>query len=155
MRRLLPIEADGSLPPAIAAAHAAEETRRAKLAGSVAARLAWEREHRVVAPERDDTRSAAERAQLDGWYKASLQPRLAGLRTIDVARALDISRVYARGIVRGEKMPHPRHFAALATLAGVHNPRNTGNARWLGTGHGLSPFDMSADKINGRADQGD
>ena len=59
-----------------------------------------------------------------GWYKDSLQPRLTGLRTIDVARALDISRVYARGIVRGEKIPHPRHFAALAKLAGVPFPQS-------------------------------
>jgi hypothetical protein len=87
-------------------------------------RLTWERAHRVTTPERDDTRTAAERAQLDGWYKASLQPRLTDLRTIDVARALDISRVYARGIVRGEKMPHPRHFAALAKLAGVPLPQS-------------------------------
>ena len=124
MRRLIPIETEGALPLAIAAVHAAEETRRTRLAGSAAARLAWERAHRVAAPERDDARSAAERAQLDGWYRASLQPRLSGLRTIDVARALDISRVYARGIVRGEKIPHPRHFAALAKLAGVPFPQS-------------------------------
>jgi CRISPR-associated endonuclease Cas1 len=74
MRRLVPVETEGVLPPAIAAVHAGEERRRTRLASSVAARLAWERAHRVAAPERDDTRSAAERAQLDGWYKASLQP---------------------------------------------------------------------------------
>ena len=110
----------GALPPAVAAVHADEETRRTRLAGSATARLAWERAHRVTAPERDDTRTAAERAQLDAWYKAVLQPRLCGLRTIDVARALDISRVY----VRGERMPHPRHFEALANLAGVPLPQS-------------------------------
>ena len=120
MRRLVPIETKGALPPAVAAVHADEETRRTRLAGSATARLAWERAHRVTAPERDDTRTAAERAQLDAWYKAVLQPRLCGLRTIDVARALDISRVY----VRGEKMPHPRHFEALANLAGVPLPQS-------------------------------
>jgi hypothetical protein len=46
------------------------------------------------------------------------------VRTIDVSRVLDISRVYARGIVRGEKIPHPRHFAALAKLAAVPFPQS-------------------------------
>jgi CRISPR-associated endonuclease Cas1 len=124
MRRLIPIETEGALPPAIAAVHAAEETRRTRLTHSAAARLAWERAHRITPPERNDTRTAAKRAQLDGWYKDLLQPRLTGLRTIDVARVLDISRVYARGIVRGEKIPHPRHFAALAKLAGVPFPHS-------------------------------
>ena len=87
MRRLVPIETKGALPPPIAAVHASEEARRTRLARSATARLAWERAHRVTAPERDDTRTAAERAQLDGWYRASLQPRFSGLRTIDVARA--------------------------------------------------------------------
>ena len=123
IRRLVPIETKGALPPAIAAVHAAEATRGTRLARSAAGRLAWERAHRVTAPERDDTRTAAERAQLDGWYRASLQPRLIGLRTMDVARALDISRVYARGIVRGEKVPHPRHFETLAKLTGVPFPQ--------------------------------
>jgi hypothetical protein len=122
MRRLVPIETEGQLPAA--AVHAREEKRRTRLSHSAAARAAWERAHRVTTPERDDTRTAAERAQLDGWYRASLQPQLTGLRTIDVARALDISRVYARGIVRGEKMPHPRHFAALARLVGVPSPQS-------------------------------
>jgi hypothetical protein len=124
MRRLVPIETEGQLPAAIAAVHASEEARRTRLTYSAAARLAWERAHRIAPPERDDTRTAANRAQLDDWYKDSLQPRLTGLRTIDVARALYISRVYARGIVRGEKIPHPRHFAALAKLAGVPFPQS-------------------------------
>jgi hypothetical protein len=37
----------------------------------------------------------------------------------DIDCALDISRLYARGIGRREKIPHPRHLAALAKLVGV------------------------------------
>jgi CRISPR-associated endonuclease Cas1 len=78
MRRLIPIETKGAR--AIAAAHASEEASRTRLARSAASRLALERAHGGSTPERDDTRTAMERAQLD-----SLQPRLTELRTIDVA----------------------------------------------------------------------
>ena len=123
-RKVVVVQGEASLAPAFAAVKASEELRKERLAQSGAARLAWERAHQVAPPERDDTRTAAERAGLQQWFAAEISPRLAGLRTIDVARALDISRVYARGIVRGEKMPHPRHFAALANLAGVTFPQS-------------------------------
>jgi CRISPR-associated endonuclease Cas1 len=122
MRRMIPVETGGAMPPEIAAAHAGEETRKRRITSSTAARLAWERAHQIEAPGKDDARSAAERAGLLQWYRAEIAPGVVGLRTVDVARALDISRVYARHIIRGEKMPHPRHFAALAKLAGAKAP---------------------------------
>jgi hypothetical protein len=82
-RRLIPIETKGAR--AIATTHASGEASRTRLARSAASRLALERAHRVSTPERDDTRTAMERAQLDGWYEDSLRPRLTELRTIDVA----------------------------------------------------------------------
>lgn len=122
MRRLIPVETGTVMVPEIAAAHAGEETRKRRLTSTAAARLAWERAHRTESRGKDDVRTAAERAGLAEWYMAEIRPRLVGQRTIDVARALDISRVYARHIIRGEQMPHPRHFAALAELAGVSVP---------------------------------
>jgi len=116
------IRSETSLARAFAAIKASEELRKTRLARSAAARRAWERAHQVEAPGKDDERTAAERAGLRHWYDAQVAPRLTSMRTVDVARALDISRVYARHIIRGEKLPHPRHFAALATLAGVEAP---------------------------------
>ncbi len=123
MRRLIPIEIGAAIRPEIAAAQAAEQTRKRRITSSTAARLAWERAHQIEAPGKDDARTAAERAGLSEWYTAEIAPRLVGLRTVDVARALDISRVYARHTIRGEKTPHPRHFTALAKLAGVDIPK--------------------------------
>lgn len=112
------IRSETSLAPAFAAVKASEELRKSRLARSRAARSTWERTHKIEPAGKDDSRTAAERADLQKWFATELGPRLAGLRTIDVARALDISRVYARGIVRGEKIPHPRHFQTLAKLIG-------------------------------------
>jgi len=40
-------------------------------------------------------------------------------------RVIGVSRVYARDIARG-KVPHPRHYVALAELAGVEMPFASG-----------------------------
>jgi hypothetical protein len=122
MSKVAPIEGEAALAPALSAVKAGEKLRKERLAQSGAARRAWERANRVEPAGKDDTRTALERAGLQQWFSTELSPRLAGVRTIDVARALDISRVYARGIVRGEKVPHPRHLAALAQLAGIQMP---------------------------------
>jgi hypothetical protein len=120
--KVAPIEGEAALAPALSAVKAGEKLRKERLAQSGAARRARERAHGVDPAGKDDTRTALERAGLQQWFSTELSPRLAGLRTIDVARALDISRVYARGIVRGEKVPHPRHLAALAKLVKVRMP---------------------------------
>jgi hypothetical protein len=43
------------------------------------------------------------------------------LQPKDIARAIEVSRTYARQIVNGH-IPHRAHFAALAELAGVPEP---------------------------------
>jgi hypothetical protein len=55
------------------------------------------------------------------WYALELQPRLTSLRPADIARALAVSQSYSLSIRHG-RIPHPRHFAALAQLAGVKPP---------------------------------
>jgi CRISPR-associated endonuclease Cas1 len=122
MRKLVPAIPRASLPPEVDVVRAGEELRKRRLSRSISARLGWERANQVETPGKDDIRTAAQRAGLQEWYDAEMRPRLAALRTIDVSRGLDISRVYARKILRGEQMPHPRHFAALAKLAGVEVP---------------------------------
>jgi hypothetical protein len=121
MRKAIPVQGEVAAR-VLAAVQAGDELRKARLARSIAARSAWERAHRVEPAGKDDTRMAVERAGLQQWFAREIGPRLSGLRTIDVTRALDISRVYARKIVRGEQIPHPRHFAALAQLVGVEAP---------------------------------
>jgi CRISPR/Cas system-associated endonuclease Cas1 len=121
MRKVIPVHGEVAAR-VLASVQAGDELRKVRLARSIAARSAWERAHGIEPAGKDDTRRAAERAGLQQWFATEIGPRLSGLRTIDVTRALDISRVYARKIVRGEQIPHPRHFAALAKLAGVEAP---------------------------------
>jgi hypothetical protein len=56
------------------------------------------------------------------WYALELQPLLASLRPGDIAGALAVSVAYSLQIKHG-RVPHPRHFASLAKLAGVPMPR--------------------------------
>ena len=44
------------------------------------------------------------------------------LQPKDIVRAIEVSRAYARHVVAGQ-IPHRRHFAALAELAGVPAPK--------------------------------
>jgi hypothetical protein len=55
------------------------------------------------------------------WYQNVLQPRLASVRPADIARALAVSESYSILIKKG-RTPHPRHWPALAALAGVEMP---------------------------------
>ena len=66
------------------------------------------------------------------WYAVELHPLLASLRPADIADALAVSQSYALQIRHG-RVPHARHFAPLAKLAGVPlpnglmSPRSTSN----------------------------
>jgi hypothetical protein len=51
-------------------------------------------------------------------YERRIVPRLKALRTVDVARGLSVSVAYAAPVKTGERTPHPRHWFALARLAG-------------------------------------
>jgi hypothetical protein len=126
MRKTIPVQGEVAAR-VLASVQAGEQLRKARLVRSRAARSEWERAHAIEPAGKDDTRTAVERAGLEQWFATELGPRLSGLRTIDVTRALDISRVYARKIVRGEQRPHPRHFAALASLVGVEPPAGYGS----------------------------
>jgi hypothetical protein len=108
MRRLVPLEGRGG---EIAAVRAIEVARSDKLRGHAEGRQAWERAHH----------DEAEAAALRRWYVAKVAPRLGSIERTTIARTLGVSRVYARELTRG-KVPHPRHFAALAQLAGAEMP---------------------------------
>jgi hypothetical protein len=112
MRRLVPLD-EGRVPKsAIAAVRAVEEARSEKL-----------REHAAGPAARDGAKrdGATDAAALRGWYAAEVAPRLGTIARTETARTIAVSRVYARHIAGG-KVPHPRHYAALAALAGVPVP---------------------------------
>jgi hypothetical protein len=52
-------------------------------------------------------------------YREKIQPGLANITNSVIARALGVSVQYAVWIRRGKRQPHPRHWAALAQLAGM------------------------------------
>lgn len=112
MRRFLPLD-EGRVPGGtIAAVRAVDVARSEKLRAHAAGRAAWDE----VKPE------AAADAALRRWYAAEVVPRLGGVARTEIARTIGVSRVYARDLARG-KVPHARHFAALAALVGVAAPR--------------------------------
>jgi ribosomal protein L37E len=52
-------------------------------------------------------------------FLRDVQPRLAALRIGTIRSALGVSKAYASAIRSGQRRPHPRHWQALAQLAGV------------------------------------
>jgi CRISPR-associated endonuclease Cas1 len=52
-------------------------------------------------------------------YQEQIRPRLASVSAARVAAALGFSKHYAIDICAGRQRPHPRHWKALAELAGV------------------------------------
>jgi hypothetical protein len=60
------------------------------------------------------------------WYAVELHPMLTPLPAADIARALAVSHSYSLQIKHG-RVPHPRHFAALAKLVGVEPPAGYGS----------------------------
>jgi hypothetical protein len=95
-----------------------------------AAKLGRQATHR---PEAQARRSETQRRQnlaLKSWnpadkpnwlngeaYAERVQPRLAKIPVPTIMRALAISEPYALGIRAGRRVPHPRHWVALAELA--------------------------------------
>jgi len=53
------------------------------------------------------------------FYSTRIQPALLSVRGSLIARALKVSNSYARDIRKGQRQPHPRHWEALAELAGL------------------------------------
>ena len=80
-----------------------------------------------------------------GWlneetYLSKIQPLLAGITNKAVASALGSAVPYASAIRAGRRVPHPRHWQALAELVGVsadflkdglagHSPVSTNGAQ--------------------------
>jgi len=56
-------------------------------------------------------------------YRERIQPRLGGVTVPVIASALRVSEPYASAIRAGRRFPHPRHWQALARLAGISNDR--------------------------------
>jgi hypothetical protein len=52
-------------------------------------------------------------------YRTKIQPALAVITVPAIATALGVSGPYATDIRRGRRIPHPRHWVALAQLVGV------------------------------------
>ena len=71
---------------------------------------------------------ASDRSALRDWYRVELQPRLSRMSPSEIVRGAAVRRSYAYYIVAGTRIPHPRHFAALATLAGVNVPNELRSA---------------------------
>ena len=53
------------------------------------------------------------------FYREQIQPRLATFTVSAIALALEISKPYATDIRSGQRVPHPRHWQALAKLAAL------------------------------------
>jgi CRISPR-associated endonuclease Cas1 len=100
-----------------------KQRRAEKARTALAARRAWtagdtlaiDKGHLPKAQTASDT-------ALLHWYSTVLLPRLASIRQIDIAHTLAVSRSYSARIKRG-RMPHPRHFVALAELAKIEVPK--------------------------------
>jgi CRISPR-associated endonuclease Cas1 len=53
------------------------------------------------------------------FYREKIQPRLAGISVSTIVSALTVSEPYATNIRGGRRIPHPRHWLALARLVGI------------------------------------
>jgi CRISPR-associated protein Cas1 len=52
-------------------------------------------------------------------YRRKIQPRLSSVTVPAIRMALGVSKGYATNIRSGKRLPHPRHWQALAQLVGV------------------------------------
>jgi hypothetical protein len=51
------------------------------------------------------------------WYRTQVLPGLQALAVKEIEAAIGVSDYYARDIRRGRRVPHPRHWQALLSLA--------------------------------------
>jgi CRISPR-associated endonuclease Cas1 len=86
---------------------ASAQAKRAKTQSRQAtARWAWKPEHQPI-------------WLTERFYLEKIQPTLASTSTSLIARTLGVARCYAARIKQG-RVPHPRHWRALAKMAGVN-----------------------------------
>lgn len=94
-------------------------------------------EARIAAhtPEAEARRSEAQRRHaaakrawnpsgLPAWlseevYRTRIQPRLSEVTISNIRATLSISKIYAAAVRAGQRIPHPRHWIALARLVGL------------------------------------
>ncbi len=57
------------------------------------------------------------------WYADAVYPALTRCKLTAIMRATGLSKQFSITIRAGRRTPHPRHFAALAKLAGVPAPK--------------------------------
>jgi CRISPR-associated protein Cas1 len=95
----------------------------------LALRRTWDAEHAPAAQARPRRRrnswtkaSGPAVDQLRDWFTAAVAPRVATCPAAEIRRATGLSVRYAIMIRQGY-VPHPRHFLALAKLAGVSAPK--------------------------------
>jgi CRISPR-associated endonuclease Cas1 len=100
-----------------------KQQRIEKARAAYAARRLWAEQQRgqLHAKGRIAKSGSSEDPAVVRWYALELQPLLAALRPADIAGALAVSVAYSLQIKHG-RVPHPRHFAPLAKLAGVRLP---------------------------------
>jgi len=58
----------------------------------------------------------------ESLYREKIRPRLAAFTVAAIASVLEISKPYATDIRAGMRVPHPRHWQALAGLVGAIPP---------------------------------
>jgi len=109
----------------VATEHLTEVAESGRAAGQIAAQSADAQARRAETKRRHDAaRAAWLPSSLPAWlteetYLAKIQPLLAGHTNKTIASALGSSIPYASAIRAGRRVPHPRHWQALAQLVGV------------------------------------
>jgi CRISPR/Cas system-associated endonuclease Cas1 len=89
----------------------------------VAAPAAREPQREVAGQPVVEMLPRADRKALARWYAEELQPRLSRMDPAEIERGAAVRRSYAYYIVAGTRVPHPRHYSALAALVGVQLPK--------------------------------
>ena len=98
----------------------------------IAAKLGRSKTHAPIAEARRGATQVKQRMAMRNWnperqprwlsedvFRARIQPLLARIEVPLIAKTIDVSKPYATWIRRGERLPHPRHWLALANLTGV------------------------------------
>jgi CRISPR-associated protein Cas1 len=94
--------------------------RNAQQPESLAKRSATQRQHKLAIQHWQSS-------DLPGWltrdvYVKRIVPALMGIPKFRIRSTLGVSEPYSSDIRAGKRIPHPRHWQALAELAGVSNP---------------------------------
>jgi len=76
-------------------------------------------QRRHIAANRDWTPSSLPAWLNKDTYVKKIQPALSGVTQTEIASTLGVSWPYAKAIHSGQRIPHMRHWSALAQLAGL------------------------------------